>query len=231
MNSTHTYKFALLAGALLFLVMGCGNGPQRSTGIEYAPQMYHSLPYEPFTQVAGVKAPFADSLNAQRPPVGTIAMEGYTYLDYKGTPEFQADERIAAGQDLMNPYEASEEVKEKGKELYVRFCTPCHGPNGMGKGEVPKSENYGPPPAFNKKSAAELPQGEIFYNITYGKNAMGSYAAQLTQDERWMVARYVETMLKSDAPAEEAGEEGVEEAAMEGADEAVAEEGNEEAAQ
>jgi hypothetical protein len=33
----------------------------------------------------------------------------------------------------------------------------------------------------------------MFYSVTYGKNAMGSYASQLTEKQRWMVIHYVKS--------------------------------------
>ncbi|MCB9232449.1 MAG: cytochrome c [Bacteroidia bacterium] len=204
MNYKHIKRIILPALAILVLVSGCGRD-KRSVGIEYAPQMYHSIPLEPFTQVAGKYSPFKDSLtNAQLPPEGTVAhnaMVEFANLEYVGGPT-NNEERIQAGKELTNPFEATPEVLEEGKVLYTRFCVVCHGATGMADGTVPATGKYPPPTIFNKKTAAELPQGEIFYNMTYGKNAMWSYASQISVENRWKVARYVETMLKkADAPA------------------------------
>ena len=37
----------------------------------------------------------------------------------------------------------------------------------------------------------QMPDGQMFYSITYGKNAMGSYASQLRTKQRWMVIHYI----------------------------------------
>ena len=39
--------------------------------------------------------------------------------------------------------------------------------------------------------------GSIYHTIYYGKNAMGSYANQLNEEERWQVVDYV-LKLKAD---------------------------------
>jgi hypothetical protein len=31
----------------------------------------------------------------------------------------------------------------------------------------------------------------MFYSVTYGKNAMGSYASQLSTKQRWMIIHYI----------------------------------------
>jgi len=36
--------------------------------------------------------------------------------------------------------------------------------------------------------------GSIYHVIYFGKNAMGSYANLLTEEERWQVTAYVETL-------------------------------------
>ena len=40
----------------------------------------------------------------------------------------------------------------------------------------------------------EITQGSIYHVIYYGRNAMGSYASQITEKERWQVALYVEQL-------------------------------------
>ena len=42
-----------------------------------------------------------------------------------------------------------------------------------------------------------ITEGSVFHVETYGMNAMGSHANQLTQEERWMVAAHV-MKLKSE---------------------------------
>ena len=37
----------------------------------------------------------------------------------------------------------------------------------------------------------QMPDGQMYYSIMYGKNLMGSYASQLNRDQRWMVIHYI----------------------------------------
>jgi hypothetical protein len=49
-----------------------------------------------------------------------------------------------------------------------------------------------------------MPVGQMFYSITYGKGAMGSYASQLNSTQRWMVIHYIKSKqaeAKGGAPA------------------------------
>jgi hypothetical protein len=40
----------------------------------------------------------------------------------------------------------------------------------------------------------DLSDGKMFHSITYGRNLMGSHASQLTQEERWTIIHYVNTL-------------------------------------
>ena len=42
----------------------------------------------------------------------------------------------------------------------------------------------------------ELKAGHIFHAITYGLNAMGPHASQLSEDERWKITLYVQEELQ-----------------------------------
>jgi len=38
-----------------------------------------------------------------------------------------------------------------------------------------------------------MPEGQMYYSVTYGKNKMGSYASQLNTEQRWMVIAYIKS--------------------------------------
>ena len=42
----------------------------------------------------------------------------------------------------------------------------------------------------------ELKPGHIFHAITFGFNAMGPHASQLSRDERWKIVNYVHELQK-----------------------------------
>jgi len=112
----------------------------------------------------------------------------------------------AAG-DTVN-YVASKAVKSpvdsigakdlaEAERLYLINCGICHGKNLDGNGPLWK-DGSGPYPAAPKNLIADpvvsvMPEGQMFYSVTYGKNMMGSYASQLSRKQRWMVIRYIKT--------------------------------------
>jgi hypothetical protein len=52
---------------------------------------------------------------------------------------------------------------------------------------------YGAAPAklVGNPTYENMPDGQMFYSVTYGKGQMGSYASQLSTTQRWMVIQYI----------------------------------------
>ena len=51
---------------------------------------------------------------------------------------------------------------------------------------------------LHDKRIVELPDGEIFNTITYGKNPlMGAYGANVSIDDRWAIVAYVRALQRS----------------------------------
>jgi mono/diheme cytochrome c family protein len=90
--------------------------------------------------------------------------------------------------------------------LFDINCAICHGPKLDGNGPLYKDGN-GP---FAGKPAQlvggpqymVMPEGKMFFSVTYGKNMMGSYASQLNRHQRWMVVQYIKAQQAASlAPA------------------------------
>jgi cytochrome c len=85
----------------------------------------------------------------------------------------------------------------------MMFCNHCHGPKGAGGGSI-THPIYSAIPHYNdtkqiRRSGAtmsELTSGHLFHAITYGLNAMGPHASQITEDERWKIVLYVQELQK-----------------------------------
>jgi len=43
---------------------------------------------------------------------------------------------------------------------------------------------------------SQLTDGKIYHTITYGYNAMGSHASQISPEDRWKVVMYVHELQK-----------------------------------
>ena len=111
----------------------------------------------------------------------------------------------------LNPLPLTRQVLERGEQRFKINCMPCHGPAGDGKGITSKYNMFSMA-NFHDKRLVEMPDGEIFNTITYGKNLMGSYGANVTIEDRWAIIYYVRTLERSqlasveDVPDSERGQ-------------------------
>jgi len=185
MNKFKILGITAIAIAATVVITSCKD--KRSTGWEYAPNMYEHIAYDPDQPNNN----FKDGKTAQVPPAGTIPL-GWTTFDYPNTH----DGYEAAGTEVKSPLPQTHENYIEGQTLFLHFCSPCHGVNGQGDGLVVQ-HGFPPPPSYSKGQSSrggamkDLTDGKIYHTITYGLNAMGSYASQLAPEERWKVIMYV----------------------------------------
>lgn len=200
-----TYNILFL-GVVAVLFSACTAGVN-DTGVEYAPQMYHSIPYEPLSQIQNTEHgswldsnpddghgeffnsnPYNEFGMTMIAPVENTIKRG----DYIASNGIAADDYESAEEMLTNPYEDDKEVLKEGQALYDRFCEHCHGAKGMGDGLVGKV--YKGVTAYNSATVKDKQAGHVFWVITNGKGRMGAHASQISVDDRWKIVSYVKTL-------------------------------------
>jgi len=185
MNKNRILGITVIAIAVTVIVSSCSN--KRSTGWEYAPNMYEHIAYDPDQKNDN----FKDGKTAQLPPAGTTPV-GFVRFDYPNT----TDGYQKAGLEVKSELPQTQANYTQGKVLFEHFCSPCHGVTGKGDGLV-VAHGFPPPPSYSTGTSSrggamkDLTDGKIYHTITYGVNAMGSYASQLEPKERWQVIMYV----------------------------------------
>jgi mono/diheme cytochrome c family protein len=152
--------------------------------------MYESVAYETYSESeafnseAGLKGK-----EGQLPPVGAIK-RGYVPYDYPNTTEGYDAAKLTS----KSPLDPAKLDMKKAQELFDIYCAICHGTAGDGKGKLVKQEKILGVPSYADRVITE---GSVNHVINFGLNSMGSYANQLNQNERWLVAAYV-MKLKSE---------------------------------
>ena len=177
------------------IVVSCHD--KRSPNYQYMPDMYEPISYETYQETSA----FRNGISAQLPVEGTVA-RGHMPYEYPDTPEGYA----AAKENLKNPTPfasyrnadstVTDEYLNDGKQLYTIYCAVCHGDKGDGQGVLVEREKLLGIPSYDDAGRAITP-GSIYHVVRYGLNAMGSYANQVNEEERWKVVEYVLT-LKQD---------------------------------
>ena len=82
---------------------------------------------------------------------------------------------------------------KRGKRIFKTRCMICHGATGIGDGAGgkalnPKPQNLTLPMVQNQTD------GEIFWKVSTGRNAMIKWGPILSESERWDVVNYVRTL-------------------------------------
>lgn len=184
-----TKVFCGLAALVVFAV-GCSD-VKRTPGKVYMPDMAYSRAYETYSS----NPVFADGQTNREPVVGTVK-RGEQYPVHMEMDKLGDTANYYASRSLANPIDSltAEETKE-AERVYLINCGICHGAKLDGNGPLWK-DGDGPYPSKPASLVGDakyesMPDGQMFYSITYGKNLMGSYASQLTPKQRWQVIRYI----------------------------------------
>jgi len=164
---------------LLVLVSFASCKKDSRPNYEYMPNMYESVGYEAY-QEADV---FKGDVEAQLPAEGSIP-RGYTPFDIENNTEGYELAKLS----LTNPLDSTKVDYDRAGKLYAIYCAICHGNKGKGQGTLVKREKILGVPSYADR---DITIGSIYHTIYYGKNAMGSYANQLNEEERWQVSEYV----------------------------------------
>jgi mono/diheme cytochrome c family protein len=151
---------SLIPGLVAIILLASCSAGGDDQGTEYAPNMYHSVAYEPYSQITdwdagrwltsidypvdpsqgSGHAEFYNSnihnphrMNMREPAPNTVKRNAQGWLPYR-LPNDSTGLRLA--DRLKNPLDSTAEVVAQGKALYEMYCDHCHGPKGEGNGKV-----------------------------------------------------------------------------------------------
>ena len=213
-----TSLFVGFSAAVLLTSCGAGGEDQ---GTEYAPNMYHSVAYEPYTQIVDEDAgrwvtsiDYPDGhaeyfnsnkfnpnrMNMRESAPNTVSRNKNGWLPYR----LGKDSLAYASAHMKNPLDSTAEVIASGKALYEMYCDHCHGPKGAGDGKVAagvkidgvQKGNYNGVPDYKSDALKNISEGHIFHVITHGKGLMWAHGSQISPEDRWKIAKYVKTLQK-----------------------------------
>lgn len=195
-NTIKMKKYIFIVGFIgLALAITSCNDVRREPGKIYMPDMAYSRAYETYADHSNL---LAKGINYTNQPVkGTVARG--EELPFQISKDLAGDTtNYILAKQVKNPIDSlsANDLKE-AERLYLVNCGICHGPKLDGNGPLYKG-GEGPYPAKPATLVGDvkyesMPEGQMFYSVTYGKNLMGSYASQLSRKQRWMVIKYIKT--------------------------------------
>ncbi len=205
------FKIAAVLGFATLSLNSCGPGD--NPPLVYFPDMYFPVAYDPLMKAEDAYSDHENEIPAfvgnngatgLGPVDGTVAqnVDGVMEANYGKamTPdEYNAGYEASKG-ITSSPLKAEnlEKDLERGKVMYDRTCAVCHGTSGDGQGQIVASGAYSGVPNYTDRV---ISVGSVHYVLTHGRNAMGSYAGQLSPGDRWRVSMYVMNAFKGGAGA------------------------------
>ena len=192
----------LLLCVLVVSIAGFRGSKSRRPPFEIFPDMDRQAKLRPQT----VDSFFADRRSSRLPVMGTIARTApyrlpgvdtnlvvYPFEDapvntgrVKGTTNFVE----------TSPFEITPQFIGRGRERYQITCAPCHGPLGDGN-SVTKKLGMATVANLHDPRIVRLPDGEVFYVITHGRNTMFPYGGQVPVEDRWAIIAYLRALQVS----------------------------------
>ena len=216
-------KSLFIGFAVAALLTSCGAGGDNQ-GLEYAPNMYHSVAYEPYSQITDkdqgqwlTSIAYDDGhgehynsnpfnpyrMNLRMPPPNVVSRNKNGYLPYR----IPKDSLEMASRRLVSPLDTAQNkaILAEGKILYEVYCDHCHGVKGDGEGKVATGVkidgvdrgSYAGVANLKGDAFKNITEGHIFHVITMGKGLMQSHGSQVGTEDRWKIARYVKALQNS----------------------------------
>ena len=190
--------------ALIAIVAASSCGRSKTdTGRVYMPDMAYSRAYETYSDHSNL----ADSqiFYNNMPVPGTVSRsEDYVY--HLAKDKGADTSNYIASASVANPViSLTADQMTETERLYLINCAICHGSKLDGNGPLWKGGD-GPFPAkpatlVGDAKYTSMAPGTMYYSITYGRNLMGSYAAQLTPKQRWDIVYYIKSKQGGGKPA------------------------------
>ncbi len=204
-------KYTGILGLATILLNSCG--PKENPPLVWFPDMYFPVAYDPLMKAEDAYSDHDNEIPAfvkNNGATGMIPVDGSVAQNKDGVVDVNDAKALAvdqynAGYDAskgitaspLNPANNAKDL-ERGKVLYERTCASCHGVGGDGQGSIVQSGAYSGVPNYADR---EITVGSVHYVLSYGRNAMGSYAGQLTPGDRWRVAQYIMNEFKKPVAA------------------------------
>jgi mono/diheme cytochrome c family protein len=191
----------------LVLLASCSSDVRRDTGRIYMPDMTYSRAYETYALTPEEKEILLKKgIHFSNIPVkGTLKRGALIPFDIPMDSVAGDTTNYVASKQVKNPLMGLDEpTMTEAKRLYLVNCAICHGPKLDGNGPLYKGGD-GPFPAKPATLVGDakyeaMPEGQMYYSVTYGKNKMGSYASQLDTRQRWMVIAYIKSKQAGSKP-------------------------------
>lgn len=198
-------KFAYITiglGCLISAIASCND--HREPGRIYMPDMAYSMAYETYAQrdsndfTTDVQNRGGKIFYNESPVAGTIKRG--ELFPYPLPNDSNGYKMSASIQNPISDSLSARDLAESGR-LYNINCGICHGDKAAGNGPLSTGGMVGGVANLTQPAYIAMSDGTMFHATEYGKGVMGSYASQLSREQRWKIIKYIRTLQGGGAPA------------------------------
>jgi mono/diheme cytochrome c family protein len=115
---------------------------------------------------------------------------------------------VAPPADLtkVNPIASSKDALKRGRALFLRHCSTCHGQGGKGDGPAAAFGMVTPRDLTSPTVQARMRDGEIFWKLSKGRKVGNDVSMPAgeekipSEDDRWRVVLFVRSLLPTQNP-------------------------------
>ncbi len=193
-------RFKLVLGIIalsvvaVIAVAGFRGEKTRRTPVELFPDMDRQFKLRPQTK-AGFYA-WANNMSSRQQVAGTVSQrDGFRDNTTWAQNALNSGKENGAFVEV-NPLPINLELLRRGEQRYGIYCTPCHGALADGNG-VTKKLGMTTVANLQDQRILRMADGEIFQTVSYGKNTMLGYAAQVSAEDRWAIIAYLRALQLS----------------------------------
>jgi mono/diheme cytochrome c family protein len=185
-------RYVLAAFALLLLAVVSLAGFRGSLSRRPPIELFSDMVRQPKIRPQAGSEFFTNTQGSRLVVAGTIARE----TPFEDTPLYTGMVPGTTNFVDLNPLPLTTELLARGRERYQISCLPCHGGQGDGKGITSK---LGMSIVGNLHDAriVKLADGELFQTVSFGKNNMQGYAANVAPADRWAIIAYLRVLQLS----------------------------------
>jgi mono/diheme cytochrome c family protein len=185
--------------AVVVAIAGRRGGISRKPPIYIFPDMDRQLKLRP----QNANGFFTNGFSSQLPVAGTVARSQPIQTVSGPVYPFE-DSPVNTGRVLgktnfveNTPLPVTAQLLARGQQRFTIYCSPCHSQLGDGNGISKKIGAMLTVGNLHDKRIVELPDGEIFNTVSYGKGLMQGYAPQIPVEDRWAIITYVRALQLS----------------------------------
>ena len=103
----------------------------------------------------------------------------------------------------INPVKSDQASLDRGKQVFMKNCTSCHG--ATAKGDGPVGANLNPKPTDLTIMAGNHPDGDFEWKIANGRGAMPAWKTVLNKNQRWDLVNYIQALENPNGKGNMAG--------------------------